>query len=66
MVRWKRLAVGPVVRREEALGEAGFVAHEIFDEGFAIGGVGEGLTDFAFGRMGSSRLAGLDSMTMAR
>jgi len=47
--------VGPVIWGRRLLA-CGFIMKEEFDEGIAVGGVGEGLADFAFGKDGSSML----------
>jgi len=44
--------VGPVIGREQAGREAGLVADKLFDQGFAVGGIGKGLAKIAFGKDG--------------
>jgi hypothetical protein len=44
--------VGPMVGREDAVGDLRLTVEEIADEGFAIGGEGESLADFAVSKDG--------------
>jgi hypothetical protein len=44
--------VGPVIGRRNAVGYLRLIVKEIADQGLAVGGVGQGLADFAAGECG--------------